>query len=229
MSTAVAQGWDVFSCVNGSPAGKRIIVCGDDWTHANQAFTLDSASHTLFTEQCATWLTGKTTGAGFGRGYLNSFTSFATALTDAGHTLSSQQTMSSTYATQLAKLEEYEAWFIHPRDSAELGNQTAWQDWISAGGRVMFYAGNFSAHTQINKVINSFNLDLNGPRVCSVADELTDYSGHGHDILTGVGDLYFLLGEEVSELSASDQTEIFTGTHPTDGSVDMLATYDGEI
>ncbi len=229
MSTAVAQGWDVFSCVNGSPAGKRIIVCGDEWVHNDQGFVLDSASHTLFTEQCATWLTGKTTGAGFGRGFLQSSTSFQTALTDAGHTISSQETMSADYATQLALLETYEAWFVHPRDSAELGNQTAWQDWISAGGRVMFYAGNFSAHTQINKVIASFNLDLAGADVCNVVNELTDYSGHGHDILTGVGDLYFLGGKEVSELVGSAQTEIFTGTHPTSGSVDILATYDGEI
>ncbi len=228
MATAVAQGWDVFSTVNGASAGQRVIVCGDDWTSQDSAFTLDSVSHTLFFQQCATWMGGGPTD--FGRG--NMFTPIGdliTALTADGHTISAQETMSSDYATQLAKLEEYVAWFIHPRSAAELGNATAWIDWINGGGRVMFFAGSFSAHTQINTVIGGYDLNLLGPRKCPTTNELTDYSGHGHDILTGVGDLYFLLGEQVEKSSPSSKTELFIGDNPTDGSVTMLATYDGEI
>ena len=96
-------------------------------------------------------------------------------------------------------------------------------------GVVWFFCGNFTAHTQTNSVVASYNLNVYGPYVAGDINVLTDYSGHGHAVLSGVGDLYFLGSNEISEIAPDAKTTIFTGTHPVEGSLDMVATYDGSL
>jgi hypothetical protein len=228
-----ALGWEVMQSIV-FKGGNRLVYIGDIWMASDVGFDKDSTSHTKFYQNIFEWLCETPTGGNIGRGYLWTSPTNAIAAVTAKHSVSSEQTMSLDYATQLAKLREYPVWWLHPWTDDTMGNEQAWRDYIFEGGAACFHSGNFYAPTGMDHLSDpahgspSYNLSVGGATEANYFNDLTDYSGFSHPILSGVGDLFFYGASEFTELSASDKTTVFTGDHPTEGDLDLLAVYDGQ-
>ena len=207
----------------GADAG-RIVVNHDEWTTSNAGFaSAGAANTTAFVQNVASFLAGGPGPANI-LAYSTDFSltqsSFANALTAAGHTL----TVTTAITFDLPTLLGFDAVFLAGQPGA---NTTVLTNYVNAGGGVYLAAGTFLGGTATgeanawNPFLNNFGLALQGGSYNGVIGTLA--VGGSHPIFTGVSSLYYNNGNTVVPFGVNPNAQIVEQTASGAG---LIAVFD---
>lgn len=201
----------------------RIVLNHDEWTTSNTGFTQAGASATTFVQNVADFLN---VGGGPGNflAYSSDFSltqsSFATALTSAGHSL----TVSTAITFDLPTLQTFDAVFLAGLPGADT---TVLTDYVNVGGGVYLAGGTFLAGTATgeanvwNPFLNNFGLAFQGGAYNAVVGNLPVTGTHS--IFSGVSSLYYAGGNTVVLFGSNPNAQIVEATAGVGG---LIAVYD---
>lgn len=203
----------------------RIVVHHDEWTTSNTGFTTAGpANATSFVQNVADFLN---IGGGTGNFlvYSTNFgltqSSFATALTSAGHTL----TVSTAVTFDLATLLTYDGVFLALPPT---GDTSVLTDYVNAGGGVYIAAGTAGIGGGATAEANAWNPFLNAFGLGLLGGAYNGVSGNiaiagGHPIFSGVSQLYQNNGSTVVLFGANPNAQI---VQQTGGGIGLTGVYD---